>query len=63
MFFFKNCYNRSMKRKLLLLAAIISMSGLFAQKINTDAEPKLFQFKFKENDQSRILTTVIRLLF
>ena len=47
-----------MKQKLLLLAAIISMSGLFAQKINTDAEPKLFQFKFKENDQSRILSTV-----
>lgn len=47
-----------MKRKIFILAAIFSMSGLFAQKINTDVEPKLFKFKFKENDQSRILSTV-----
>ena len=47
-----------MKRIISALLISFTLSSLFAQRLETDIPAKTFQFKFKKNDQSRILSTV-----
>ena len=47
-----------MKKLIFVFAALFITPLAFCQQLRTDVEPKVFQFKFKKNDQSRILSTV-----
>ena len=47
-----------MKKIFFALLISFCLSSLFAQRLETDIPAKTFQFKFKKNDQSRILSTV-----
>lgn len=47
-----------MKKIISALLISFTLSSLFAQRLETDIPAKTFQFKFKKNDQSRILSTV-----
>lgn len=54
----KDCYNLCMKRIFFSILFFLTLSSTFAQRLITDADAKVFRFKFHKNDQSRILSTV-----
>lgn len=48
----------TMKKFTLIILLVLSFTPVFSQRLMTNADPKIFQFKFNKNDQSRILSTV-----